>query len=148
MAFSFKPAIGRGTSVFELPRPVPVLRIQDSWDGESYKVPLLDGEERVGISRQGPRIILEGQFGSASGSLTVNEEEMFTKWLELRTQSDAGTSPFEFFIYFDSGSGVYRKLKDCSTLRLECDLSRMQLFEYSMVIQADDPTIYQTGPGL
>ena len=46
--FRFKPAVFRGSTLYELPRPVTALRIQESWEFEQLKVLLVDGDFLAG----------------------------------------------------------------------------------------------------
>ena len=148
MAFMFKPAIFRGGVLYELPRPVVSVRIQDAWDFEQFKVPLLDGEHTVGHSRQGVDVAIDGQLGSHEGALTIGEQEMFEAIEALRTALDVGAAEerYSLYLYHDAGTGTYRRLAECSTVRFEYDLSDVRLFTYAVVIHADDPVIYST-PG-
>lgn len=150
MSFLFQPGLYRQSTLFFLPRPVTVLRVQEGWDFQQFKVPLKAGDVHVGHSRQGIDILIEGQCGSQDGTLKLTEEEMFVALESLRTSLDVTSDDdkFEFFAYYDSGSGTYRKYKACSAVRLEYDLSSPHLFTYSATIHADDPTIYTTGPGV
>lgn len=150
MGFEFRPAVFKSDTLYELPRPVLEVRVQDGWDADQFKVPLRDGDERAGFSRQGVDISCAGQFGSSQGELATSEEAMFAAWTELRDVLSVGTSAekYEFFLYFDAVNETYRKFKKCSTLRLECDLSNKHLFEYALLVHAEDPVIYTTGPGM
>lgn len=150
MAFTFKPAVYDGVSLYELPRPVSSLRIQDAWDFEQFKVPLADGDALVGHSRDGVDILVEGQIGSQAGGLKTTEEEMFDEIGTLRARLDvtSGGDEYEFFVYHDTASKSYRKFKRCSTIRFESDISNKNLFTFSIALHAEDPTIYSTGPGL
>lgn len=149
MAFVFKPAIYKGSTLYELPRPVTRLRISDRWDFAAYKVPLRDGDRLTGHSREGVEIVLEGQVGSQAGSLKLSEQAMFTEMLMLRQTLDVSEDDdkFEFFLYHDAGTATYRKFKGCSTLAFEWDLSSPALFAYSLTLHAEDATLYTTGPG-
>ena len=149
MTFVFSPAIYRDATLWELPRPVSSMRIQESWDFERFKVPLADGDSHVGHSKQGVDISIEGQFGSQDGVTKLSEAEMFAVLESLRTKLDisADSEKFEFFLYYDISSGTYRKFRECSTVRLEYDLSSPHLFAYSAIVHADDPTIFSTAPG-
>lgn len=150
MSFVFEPAVVRDETIFRLPRPIVSLRVQEAWDFERFKVPLRDGDQHVGHSRQGVDILLEGQIGSLDGSLKLTEEAMFAALEELRDGLDVSeaASKFELFLYLDEIADTYRKFRDCSTVRLEYDLSSPHLFTYSAVIHADDPHIYDTPPGV
>lgn len=150
MSFLFQPGLYRQSTLFFLPRPVTVLRVQEGWDFQQFKVPLKAGDVHVGHSRQGIDILIEGQCGSQDGALKLTEEEMFVSLEALRSALDVTSDDdkFEFFPYYDSGSATYRKYKACSAVRLEYDLSSPHLFTYSATIHADDPTIYTTGPGV
>ena len=149
MAFVFKPAVYDGSSLYELPRPIVSLRLQDAWDFEQFKVPLRDGDTAVGHSRDGVDIAIDGQIGTQQGELKASEEEMFQEIETLRSRIDVDSSAdkYELFLYHDAASDVYRKFKSCSTVRFDVDLSDKHLFTYSAVIHADDPVIYTTAPG-
>ncbi|QDU41031.1 hypothetical protein Mal4_53960 [Maioricimonas rarisocia] len=146
--FHFKPAIWRDDTLYELPRPIRSLRIQDEWDFQRFKVPLVDGDLTVGSSRDGVDIIVSGQIGSQSGELRLTEADMFSELEALRTALDrsAGDAPYHFFLYHDPGAETYRSFRECTTVRFEYDLSKQALFAYSAVIHAGDPTIYSDAP--
>lgn len=150
MTFTFKPAIYKNSSLYELPRPVPVVRVRDAWEASRFKVPLGDGDTLVGHSRQGVDISVEGQIGSQSGTLKTSEGEMLQESETLRGTLDvtSGLEKFEFFLYHDVASATYRKFKSCSTVQFEIDLSDQNLFTYSLVIHAEDPVLYTTAPGI
>jgi len=149
MTFTFKPAIYQNASFYELPRPVPVVRMRDAWDAGRFKVPLADGDTLTGHSRQGVDISIEGQIGSQSGTLKISEGDMLQEAETLRDRLDVASDAekFELFLYHDSASGTYRKFKTCSTVQFEIDLSNQNLFTYSMVVHAEDPVLYTTAPG-
>jgi hypothetical protein len=150
MTFVFSPAIYRDAELWTLPRPVTSLRILDAWDFERFKVPLAAGDAHVGHSKQGIDIAIDGQFGSQDGTTKLTEAEMFAVLETLRAKLDVPSDDekFEFFLYYDSGSGTYRKFRGCSAVRLEYDLSSPHLFSYAAIVHADDPTIYSTAPGV
>ena len=149
MAFTFKPAIYRDSSLYEFPRPVDSLRVRDSWDFQTIKIPLADGNTVVGGSRQGVEIIVEGRFGSQAGTLTLTESGMFQEIEDFRNALDVPetSDTYSFFLYHDATAGVYRKFKSCLTIRFEFDLSDEKLYSYSAVIHAADPVVYTTAPG-
>lgn len=144
----FKPAIWRDGTLYELPRPIRSLRIQDQWDFTRFKVPLVDGDLTVGRSRDGVDIVIAGQIGSQAGMLRLTEAEMFAELEALRAalHQSADDGPYELFVYHDASAGTYRSFRGCSTVRFEYDLSNHALFDYSAVIHADDPTIYRDPP--
>jgi hypothetical protein len=147
--FRFKPAIWRDSILFEFPRPVPVLKVQESWDVERFKIPLQDGDRWVGHSRNGVEIALQGQVGSQAGALKLTEEEMFAAIEALRTALHVGPDDdrYAFFLFHDDASSTYRHFRNCSTVRLDYDLSNEKLYTYSAVIHAEDPVLYTTAPG-
>ncbi len=149
MGLTFRPAVYKGGELFELPRPITQVRILDRWDFERLKVLLSPGDYLTGHSRHGIEISIEGQFGSHEGSLSLTEEEMFVVWEGMREMLDVteDSEKFEFFLYHEGSDGSYRKLKECSTVRLECDMSNKHLFEYAVTIHADDSSLYPTAPG-
>ena len=149
MTFRFKPAVWRGGVLFEFPRPIPALKVQESWDVERFKVPLQDGDRWVGHSRNGIEISLQGQFGSQAGVLKLTEETMFATLEALRAALHVGPDDdhFQFFLYHDPATATYRSFQRCSTVRLEYDLSNEKLFTYSAVLHAEDPQLYHTAPG-
>jgi hypothetical protein len=149
MAFTFKPAIYDGSTLYELPRPITSLRLQDAWDFEQFKVPLAHGDAVVGHSRQGIDVALAGQVGTQAGGLKLSEADMFQALEELRARLDVASpgEQYEFFLYHDPATATYRKLKACTTIRFDYDLSHKSLFTYTAAIHAADPTIYTTAPG-
>jgi len=150
MSFVFKPAIFRDSILYELPRPVSLVKMTDIWDFERFKVPLSSGDSLLGQSLHGVEIILEGNLGSQGGTLKLTEQQMFDEIDTLRTKLDvtAATSLFEFFLYHDTSSATYRKFKKCSGLKFEWDLSNEALFSFAAVIHASDTKIYTTAPGI
>ena len=125
------------------------LRVRDSWDFQTFKIPLADGNTVVGGSRHGVEIIVEGRFGSQAGTLTLTEADMFEEIKNFRNALDVPVSSdtYSFFLYYDATQGIYRKFKSCSTIRFEFDLSDEKLYSYSAVIHAADPNFYSTSPG-
>ena len=149
MAFVFQPSLYRGGVLYPLPRPIPVVRVREEWDFLTTKVPLAEGDVLYGHSRKGAEIVIEGQTGAQDGTITVGEEEMFGQ-LELLHQAvhvSTTQAKFEFLLYCDAVTEVYRKFKGCSTKSFEYDLSDSALFSYRLVLHAEDPEIYETGPG-
>ena len=150
MSFVWKPAVYHSaTGLFQLPRPVVSLAWQDAWDFEQFKVPLADGDALVGHSHNGVDIRVEGQVGQQAGALKLDEQDMFGAIETLRNRLDVNdeSEKYEFFVYHDSASGTYRKFKSASTVRFECDLSDVHLFTYTVLIHAEDPTMYNAAPG-
>lgn len=146
--FRFKPAVWRNGVLYELPRPVHSLRIQDSWDFARFKVPLAAGDSVAGRSRNGVDIAIEGEVGTVGGVLKSGEQTMFAAIEALRGALgvDAPDDEFELFLYHDPGTATYRSFRRCTTVRFESDLSEPWLFSYSAVIHASDPTIYAVAP--
>lgn len=146
--FLFKPALWRHGLLYELPRPITSLRIQDSWDYARFKVPLRDGDVSAGPSRNGVDIAIEGQIGSQGGALKLDEAAMFLALETLRGQLhvDDPDDRYEFFLYHDPASGTFRSFRQCLTTRFEYDLTDPRLFTYSLVVHAADAAIYATVP--
>ena len=149
MSFTFKPSIYKDASLYELPQPVLVVRIQDAWDFEQIKVPLAAGDVLTGHSQQGVGISVEGRIGSKTGTPRALEQAMFEGIEELRTALNVSATDdkYDFFLYHDESTSTYRHFKSCSTVRFDYDLSDKNLFSYSIVIHAEDPVIYTTAPG-
>jgi hypothetical protein len=147
--FRFKPAVWDGAVLYELPRPVTAVRIQDSWDFARFKVPLGAGDALAGRSPNGVDIAIEGEFGMQAGALKAGEESMFVAIEALRAalSADAPDATYELFLYHDVATSTYRSFRNCTTVRFECDLSESKLFVYSALIHASDPTIYTVAPG-
>ena len=143
MTMHFRPSIRRNGTLYELPRPIVSVRINDTWDIERYKIPLLQGDTFVGHSRSGVDIALEGQIGSQAGQITLDEPTMFAALEQLRTALNVAdeTDRFELVLYQDDDSD-FRSFRECSSLRFEYDLSNARLFTYSVVIHASDPSIH------
>lgn len=146
--FLFKPALQRPGALYELPRPITSLRIQDAWDFMRFKVPFAQGDSATGFSRNGVDISLEGRLAAQSGDLMLDEAAMFTALEELRMQLHVSptAAPYSFFLYHDPATQTYRSFRRCHTVRFEYDLSDPHLFTYSALIHAADPTIYISPP--
>lgn len=145
MTFRFKPAVERDGELYELPRPVTHLSIQEAWDSERFKTLLVDGDTVVGSTRNGVEITLTGEIGSQAGMLTLSETEMFAALEELRAQVHVGPDEdekYRFYLYHDATTATYRYFQSCTTVRLETDLSNLKSFGYRLVIHAEDPVIY------
>lgn len=150
MSFVWKPALYTAAGgLYLLPRPVVSLSWQDTWDFEQLKVLLADGDEVTGHSRGGVDVRIEGQIGEQAGALKLTEQDMFTALETLRSRLDVASDgeKYELFLYHDDATTTYRKFKQASTVRFECDLSDVHLFGYSLVAHADDPTLYTTAAG-
>lgn len=145
--FLFKPALFRDGVLYELPRPITSLRVQDAWDYARFKVPLAPGDATVGHSLNGVDISLEGRLASQSGDLKLDEAAMFSALEQLRSRLNVAPTadPYQLFLYHDPATAIYRSFRDCCTVRFEYDLSDPHLFNYSALIHAADPAIY-TGP--
>ena len=146
--FTFKPAIWRNATLYELPRPVVSVRLLDSFDFEQFKVPLAAGDTIEGRSHNGVDVSIEGQIGTQAGALKADEAAMFAAIEALRGNLAAETpeETYELFLYHDAGSATYRSLRGCTTVRFEYDLSDPRLFTYVVVIHAEDPEIYAEAP--
>ncbi|QDU78984.1 hypothetical protein Pla110_06880 [Polystyrenella longa] len=144
----FRPAIYQGGELYELPRPVRSVRLQEGWDFEQFKVPLRDGDQVTGHSQRGVEILLEGEVDSQGGKLKVSEVDMLETILSLRglLDVDGESSKYSLVLYRDVETDGYRRFKKCSTVEFEYDLSRPQLFTYSLIVHAEDPVIYLTDP--
>ena len=152
MSFVWKPAIYKSAVLTELPKPINTFDTDDSWDIRQSKVPLKDGTETDGHSRNGTTIFIAGQYGKQSGTNSITEEAMFVVYADMLSKFDVSVAAdkYELFIYHDVTSATYRKWKNCSTIRLKTSFGddAHTIFQYSIEILADDPTIYSTGPGV
>ena len=146
--FSFRPAIVRPSSVFELPQPVTSVRVQDSFDFAKLKAPQITGDMLVGHTVGGVDIAIEGQIASHAGQLRISEEQMFLTLEALRqaVHSSTPTDRYRLFLYFDPATSTYRSFRECATVRFEYDLSRKQLFTYTLVVHASRPSIEFSAP--
>ncbi len=145
---TFKPAIWRNSTLYELPRPVRSVRVQDSWDFAQFKVPLAAGDAVEGRSQNGVDIAIEGECGTRAGTLLAGEQAMLDELEALRGALGV-TSPestYELFLYHDASTGTYRSFRDCSTVRFEYDLSEPWLFTYSLLIHAANPQVFDQVP--
>ena len=148
MGLVLRPGIWREGSYFELPRPIPVLRIEDQWDYQRLKVPLKAGDVLAGQSPDGADIVIQGQFGTWNGLVTATETAMFAAVEALRQAVRMGPDDerYELFVYYDPDTATYRKFRQCTTARFECDLSNVHLFGYELVVHAEDPELSSEGP--
>lgn len=148
MPFTFKPAILKQGTFYELPRPLLALRLQDAWDFEQFKVPLAAGDHTAGHSRNGLDISLEGQIGSHAGQLQLTEEQMLDTLESLRTALHVASPDdrYTFFLYHDEPTATYRCFQRCTTARFDFDLSNPHLFTWSALLHAEDPMLHTTLP--
>lgn len=145
--FLLKPGVYRDEEFYELPRPVPVVRVQDAWDFTRLKVPLAAGDTLVGHSRQGVNLVVEGSFQASDPETSDTDRFAEIEALRAAVHVGAADDKYEFFLYQDVDAEEYRKFKQCSTVRFECDLADSHLFFYRIVIHAEDPVLYATAPG-
>jgi len=138
----WRPALWRRGTLYEFPRPVPRVRIHESWDALRFKVPLHDGETWAGLSRNGLEIHLEGEI-TAADPLTLL---LVLAELRAALHFTADDEKAWLFVYRDAEAEVYRHFRGCSTRRFAYDLCDTGAIRYSAVLQADDPTLYSTGP--
>jgi hypothetical protein len=147
-ATPFQPAIYDGETFHDLPRPVLSVRVREAWDFERRKVPLADGDESVGHSRDGVEIVVSGRIGPTAADPGATGLDLLAAVESLRQVLHVGgaSAKYDFYLEHDATAGTYRHFKSCSTVRLEYDLSDKSLLEYTAVIHADAPTLYATGP--
>jgi hypothetical protein len=138
----FRPAIIRDDAIIELPRPILACRIHDSWDFLKMKVPLQDGNQLAGPSRDGVDISIDGQIGAYSGELKLTEGAMLDALLALRSAlhvTDAEGYLFALFATPDHSQARY--FRRCLTSRFDVDFSNPRLYAYSVAIHAADPVL-------
>ncbi len=147
---SIQPKIYAGSTLYEFPRPVRSLRLRDAWDFDRFKIPLKDGESIAGQSRTGVTIFIDGQIATQISTSKQTEAEMFAEIETMRSHLNANNTngKFELFLFHDSATPYYRKLKNCSTIRFDVDLTNRTLFTYAIEILSDDPTLYTTAAGV
>jgi len=140
----WRPALWRGEELFEFPRPVPRVRIHETWDAAKFKVPLVDGDTLSGGSRNGVDITLTGQIVSDTADPLVLLESLAELRAALHVTGDDAKA--WLFVYRDADAEIYRHFRGCSTVRFEYDLIDGLAIQYEAVIHADDPTLYDTAP--
>ena len=142
MALQFNPTILKQGSYHELPGPITKIQIQDRWDFGRYKVLLEEGDHRMGISRNGVEISIAGQIAMQNSQLLLSEEEMFDELEQLRILLDASSDiKFSFFLYRDVATSTYRYFENCSVSRFQYNLSRANLYSYTIQIHAENPVM-------
>ncbi len=145
MGMVFRPSVRKGGEFFGLPGPISKFQVQDAWDYERYKVLLEAGDGTVGISRNGVDITIQGEVGSVDGEPMLSEVEMLETLEALRSALDATDEELlDFFIYRDDEAEEYRYFRQCSVSRFRYELSRPELYEYSLILHADDPVMQTT----
>ncbi len=144
--FRFQPVIERGGEFYELPRPITRFAFSDTWDSERFKTLLVDGDTVVGPTRNGVDIHLTGEIASPPGTTLWTPAEMFAALAELRANLHVGVDDdkYRFYLYRDVEAEIYRYFQACTTSRLETDLTNAAVFQYRLVIHADDPQIYDS----
>ncbi|MBL4884421.1 MAG: hypothetical protein JKY95_07790 [Planctomycetaceae bacterium] len=147
MALQFNPTILKQGAYHELPGPITKLQIQDRWDFSRYKVLLEDGDGTAGVSRNGVEITIAGQVAAQDGELLLQETEMFGEIEQLRSLLDTSSdTKFSFFLYRDVGTSTYRYFQNCTVARFQYNLSRADLYTYSILIHAEDPVLQTVLP--
>lgn len=154
MAFVWKPAIYRDSTLTWLPRPVEGFHLQNEWDKRDSKVPLKDGISTTGHSQNGRVITIRGNVGWNESGPLPDEGDALTELEAILTLVDisADSEKFELFIYHDAGSATYRKFKECSPQSFTYAIGEKQdervSAPYDLVILAEDPVLYSTAPGV
>ncbi|MCG6154902.1 hypothetical protein [Rubinisphaera margarita] len=142
MGLVFRPAILKAGTFHALPQPITKVQIQESWDFERYKVLLEDGDGTVGRSRNGVDITLHGEVARVGDQLLLSEVEMLAALEDLRAVFHAdGDASFSVYLYRDEGDESSRYFQECSVTRFVYDLTRPELYVYSLVLHADDPVL-------
>ncbi|MFO1091826.1 MAG: hypothetical protein U0992_00735 [Planctomycetaceae bacterium] len=134
-------------TLYELPRPVTVVRWQDSWDFACrcrWRRDLITGRLANGVD-----IALEGEIGTRGGALAGDEAGMFAAVQALRAALvgvDAGPGLPVFCITTQRARRIGRSsgARPCGS---SATCRRPQLFSYSAAIHAADPAIYTSAPG-
>lgn len=141
---TFHPMIARAGTLVELPRPILVFRVHDSWDFMKLKVPLRDGDQVAGHSRDPVTIAIEGRIGSHSGELRLTEAEMLETIDALREvlHVDDAEESYVLSVFEDAGTGQHRYFRECTTIRFDVDLSEKHLYSYTLSIHASDPELH------
>lgn len=152
MAFVWRPSIYKNSTWTILPRPIVKFSFPTTWKFDKQEVPLKDGCITYGHAIASDQIVIQGFIGHQDGTTKISEEEMFTVLESLRTTLNVGSRSdlYELFIYYDVGSATYRKLKNVYTVSFDVDLgdSDRIIWPYAIVMEAEDRTIYSTGPNL
>jgi len=149
----WKPALYINPDLRRLPRPVTSLVVVDKWKFNESKVPLKDGVSISGHAFDGVRIRVSGSVGiDPAGTTVATEILMFDAYKDFRGYMDLDSTdtPYEFFIYHDTGGGgTYRKFKNVWPVNLSMDLGddNNALFKWSAEWITEDPVIYTTAPG-
>ena len=150
---TWKPAVYKGSTLYEFPRTVNVVNIKDSWDMREAKVPLADRNHVNGVSRNGVSITVGGliAFDGETGSPFCAEADRWAAYEALRSALDVSddSERFEFFVYHNPATPYYRKFKNCVCKECSLDVgddSRTD-WPYTVQIFAETPTIYTTAPG-
>jgi hypothetical protein len=143
-ALVWRPALWRDGELYEFPRPIPKVRIRETWDAERFKVPLVDGDTLAGGSRNGVEIALSGQIvAETSDPLTLlSTLQALREALHITGDDDKAW----LFVYHDADAEQYRHFRGCSTVRFHYELRDGLHITYEAVLHADDPTLYDTAP--
>jgi hypothetical protein len=140
----WRPALWRNGELYEFPRPVPVVRIHETWDAARFKVPLVDGDTLTGGSRNGLEIELRGQIVTAAADPLALLSALVALRDALHITGDDAKA--WLFLLHDAAAETYRHVRGCSTMRFEYHLVDGHAVHYAAVLHADDPTIYDTAP--
>jgi hypothetical protein len=144
-ALVWRPAWLRDGTLYQFPRPIPQVRIHETWDAARFKVPLTDGDALSGGSRNGVDITLVGQIVVEDAA---DPPALLTALSELRDALHVTGDDDKawLFLYHDAEAEVYRHFRGCSTVRFHYELVDGLTIAYEALLHAEDATLYETGP--
>jgi len=149
MPFEYKPAIYKNAQLYELPKPILSLKLQDSWNQEQFRVPLATGDVLVGHAQNGLTISVKGELHHTTGTPKAAELALFDDLETLRAalSTSSPDERYELLLYHDDNAELYRRLVSCATLHFQFDFADQHRMVYGIEIHAEDPIIYTTAPG-
>ena len=172
--FVWKPSLFIGDTLYMLPRPIDSFQLPFKWKSDSHDVPLKPGGITYGHTPDKLTVQIVGKSGMqefedeayatgsppytplpdvppVAGGVYCNEQEMFDRLAGLFEvfKEITDLEPAELFIYHDTDSETYRKLKEVlvESFTWEIGDGNRNPFLYNLQLTVRDPTIYDTGPG-
>ena len=140
----FAPALELGETMVLLPGPIRKFQVQDGWSYDRHKVLLEEGDRTVGSTRNGADISIEGDVAFQGATRLLSELEMSSALESLRELVNGHVGEDLKLYLFQDELGNCRYFERCSVVKLRCDLSEPELYQYQLTIHAGQPSMQET----
>ena len=145
--------IWKNGTFYDFPAPLKSYRISDSYDMDTQKAVLVDGEQLSGVSQNGVKVDIAGctQIQNHDDPVCTARNQI-AAWAAFRSAIKvSGEDKFELFLHYSPivGNTFYRKFKRCAPTEVVVsfgDDNRTE-YPYSASFHCEDPVIYTTAGG-